>query len=61
VTKANAKKKTMSVPEAGRAYFGLKPHAAYAAAKKGRLPIIRMGRRIWVSVPALEKMLERAA
>jgi Helix-turn-helix domain len=50
-------KPTMSVPEAGRRYFGLARNAAYAAAARGDLPTIRVGGRIFVKVAALEKML----
>jgi excisionase family DNA binding protein len=51
--------KTLSVPEAGRKYFGLGRGASYMAAANGQLPIIRIGRRIRVPVVALERMLER--
>ena len=50
-------KATMSVPEAGRRYFGLARNAAYAAAARGEFPTIRIGGRIFVKVAALEKML----
>jgi hypothetical protein len=53
--------KTISVPEAGRIYFGMKPHASYRMAKKGLMPTIRLGRKIRVSIPALEKLLEAAS
>ena len=53
-------KPTMSVPEAGRRYFGLARNAAYAAAARGDLPTIRVGGRIFVKVAALEKMLAEA-
>ena len=50
--------KTISVPEAGRKYFGIGRNAAYDAAKRGELPVIKIGGRLRVSVPALEKMLD---
>ena len=53
-------KATMSVPEAGRRYFGLARNAAYAAAARGELPTIRVGGRIFVKVAALERMLADA-
>ena len=56
----NTNCKTMSVPEAGKLYFGLGRDGAYEAAKRGDIPVIRIGRRLRVSVPALEKMLEDA-
>lgn len=53
--------KTLSVPEAGKRYFGLSANASYIAARKGHFPVIRMGGKVRVSVPALEKMLAEAA
>ena len=52
--------KTISVVEAGRKYFGLKRAGSYAAAARGELPTIRLGRRLRVSVTALERMLPEA-
>ena len=48
---------TMSVPEAWQRYFGLGRNASYAAATRGDLPTIKVGGRIFVSIPALERML----
>jgi len=48
---------TMSVPEAGQRYFGLGRNASYAAAARGDFPTIRVGGRIFVSIPALERKL----
>jgi hypothetical protein len=50
--------KTLTVPEAGRQYFGLSPQGSYTAAAKGQIPTIRIGRRLRVPVRALEAMLE---
>jgi hypothetical protein len=47
------------VPEAG-AMLGLCRNAAYAAAKRGDIPTIRIGRLLRVPVRALEAMLDRA-
>ena len=52
--------KTLSVPEAGKRYFDLSKNASYAAAKRGELPVIRIGGRLRVSIVALEKMLMTA-
>ena len=52
---------TMSVPEAGKKYFGLSRNGAYAAADRGDLPTIRVGRLLRVPVRALERMLDRAS
>lgn len=47
---------TVSVEQAGQV-LGFSRGASYAAAKRGELPTIRMGRRIVVPVPALLAML----
>jgi Helix-turn-helix domain len=52
---------TLSVPEAGRRYFGLCRNAAYDAAARGDIPTIRIGRLLRVPVRALERMLDRAS
>ena len=52
---------TLSVPEAGKRYFGLSRNAAYEAAARGDLPAIRIGRLLRVPVRAMERMLERAS
>jgi hypothetical protein len=51
---------TLSVPEAGKRYFALSRNAAYAAAARGEIPTIRIGRLLRVPVKACEQMLERA-
>jgi hypothetical protein len=55
-----AQPKTISVPEAGKAYFGLSRGASYAAAANGQIPTIRIGRLLRVPVVALERLLEKA-
>jgi hypothetical protein len=45
------------VPEAG-AKLGLSRNAAYAAAKRGDIPTIRIGKLLRVPVRALEQMLD---
>lgn len=40
----------LSVPEAGRLYYGLGKDASYAAAQRGEIPCQRIGRRIVVLV-----------
>jgi hypothetical protein len=52
---------TLSVPEAGRIYFGLPAQSAYAAARRGDIPTIRIGRLLRVPIRAIEAMLDRAA
>jgi excisionase family DNA binding protein len=51
---------TMSVPAAAAKYFGMSRKAAYAAAKKGAIPVVRVGRTLRVPIKAIERMLERA-
>jgi excisionase family DNA binding protein len=57
----DAQPKTLTVPEAGRRYFNLSRNAAYEAARRGELPVIRIGRLMRVPVVALEKMLAETA
>jgi excisionase family DNA binding protein len=47
------------VPEAGE-MLGLTRNAAYAAAKRGDIPTIRIGKLIRVPKAAFNQMLERA-
>jgi hypothetical protein len=48
---------TMTVPEAGKRYFGLSRNASYAAAERGDIPVIKIGKLLRVPVRALEEML----
>ena len=50
---------TISVPEAGQRFFGLSRNGSYAAASRGDIPTIKIGRLLRVPVRALERMLER--
>jgi hypothetical protein len=49
---------TISVPEAGRRYFGLARGASYEAAKRGDIPTLRVGRMKRVPIRTLERMLD---
>jgi hypothetical protein len=51
------KKPTMPVPAAGRKYYGLGRNASYAAAKRGEIPTIQIGGRIFAIVPVIERQL----
>ena len=51
--------KTISVPKAGRVYLGIGRDAAYEAARRGDIPVIRIGRLLRVPVIAMERMLDR--
>lgn len=48
---------TMTVEQAATA-LNISRTLAYEAARDGRIPTIRIGRRLLVSRPALEKLLE---
>jgi excisionase family DNA binding protein len=50
-------RRTISVEEAGR-ILGVSRGAAYAYAKEGSLPTIRLGKRLLVPKSALDKMLQ---
>ena len=52
------KPKTLSVPEAGRMYFELSRNGSYEAARRGEIPVIRIGKKLRVPVCRLERMLE---
>ena len=49
---------TLSVPEAGKTYFGLSRNGAYAAANRGEIPTIKIGKLLRVPVRALEQKLD---
>jgi excisionase family DNA binding protein len=49
-------RKTMSVPEAGR-WLGIGRNASYEAARRGEIPVIRIGRLLRVPVVRLERKL----
>ena len=53
------KRLVLDVPEAG-AMLGLNRNAAYAAAKRGDIPTIRIGKLIRVPKVAFDKILESA-
>jgi len=52
---------TISVPEAGKRYFGMSRGASYAAAERGEIPTVRIGRLLRVPVRAMDALLESAA
>jgi excisionase family DNA binding protein len=49
-------KQTFTIPEAAK-LLGIGRGAAYEAARTGELPTIRVGRRILVPLPTLERLL----
>jgi hypothetical protein len=61
MTKAERKdEKTISVPEAGKRYYGLSRNGSYDAAERGEIPTIQVGRLLRVPVAAMERKLETA-
>ncbi len=56
-TERPSQKLTLTVAEAGR-LLGISRGLAYEAARAGYLPTIRLGRRILVSRPALERLID---
>lgn len=48
----------MTVPETGKVYFGIGRSASYEAARRGEIPTIRLGRKLLVSIAAIERMLD---
>jgi len=50
----------MTVPEAGKKYYDLSRDASYAAAQRGDIPTIRVGRLLRVPVAAMDRKLESA-
>ena len=49
---------TLSVPKAGKEYFGLSRCGSYAAVERGDIPVIKIGKLLRVPVRALENMLD---
>jgi hypothetical protein len=56
----NVIRKTLSVPEAGRDYFDLGRNASYEAAKRGDIPVIKVGRKLRVPIVVMEAKLKSA-
>ena len=51
---------TTSVPKAGRKYLGIGRDASYAAARRGEIPVIKVGKLLRVPIVAMERKLEEA-
>ena len=51
---------TISVPEAGRRFYGIGKNASYEAAARGDIPVIQVGRLKRVPVVAMERKMELA-
>ncbi len=53
--------KTMSVPEAGKVYYGLSKNGSYEAARRGDIPTMRVGRLLRVSVAVMDRKVSEGA
>ena len=51
------KSETLSIPEAGRRYFGLSRNGSYNAAERGDIPFITVGRLKRVPIRLMERKL----
>lgn len=51
---------TMSVPAAGKKFYGLCRNASYEAAKRGDLPTIQIGKLLRVPVNVMKRKLDEA-
>jgi hypothetical protein len=51
---------TLSGPEAGRKYYGPSRNGSYAAADRGDIPTVRVGKLRRVPVRAMERKLDEA-
>jgi excisionase family DNA binding protein len=56
----DSRAKTLSVPEAGRDYFGLSRNGSYEAVRRGEIPVVRIGKKLRVPICQLERMLENS-
>jgi excisionase family DNA binding protein len=59
VAEKDNQRRTVNIKEAAK-ILGIGRDQAYNAARLGQLPVIKIGKRLLVSVPALERMLEEA-
>lgn len=48
---------TISVPDAGMKFLGLTYNGSYAAAARGEIPTIKIGKLLRVPTPAFRRML----
>jgi hypothetical protein len=52
---------TISVPAAGKKFYGLGRKGSYAAAKRGEIPTILVGRLLRVPIALMEERFNEAA
>ena len=53
-------KQTYSVPEAAK-ILGLNRNTGYEAVKRGEIPVIKIGKRLLVPKPALDRLLQQGS
>ena len=51
------KRPSTDVPTAGREFYGLGVSASYAAARRGEIPTLRLGKKLIVPIAAVLKQL----
>lgn len=51
---------TMSVPAAGRKFYGAGRDKSYEMAKTGGMPVIKLGKTLRAVVPAIKRQLQEA-
>ncbi len=52
-------KKWLSVPDAGRIYYGLSRNGSYDAATRGEIPTVRVGRLLKVPIHLMEQLFNK--
>ena len=50
----------MTIPQAGKLYFGIGRSASYEAARRKEIPTVKIGRKLLVPIAAMERMLAAA-
>ena len=56
-TDAEHERFVLTIPQAGKKFFGVGRSASYEAARRGEIPTVRIGRKLLVPVAAVERML----
>ena len=59
-TEAEHERFVLTIPQAGRKFYGVGRSASYEAARRGEIPTIRIGRKLLVPVAAVERRLAEA-
>jgi hypothetical protein len=58
VARTKEQEKVLTVPQAGKRYLKLGTTASYAAARRGEIPVLKIGGRLLVPTAAMEALLE---